>query len=167
MSISTYERPITDEILDLMKTAFGNTFRNYFDGDPVYIGASNLPCLIVDKQKTSINETAPTGMVSLAHTIVVQVEFDKRPEFGGQASEVVLKKKLEQIAEGRDPITKSFGEKTIAGVLQRNFTLGDLSTGQTLEIAYDLIPRSQRGDLITEAVSVTGVFEELIPITRA
>lgn len=152
-----YTRPITDKILELMKEAFGSTFKAYYDGDPVYIPVQSLPCLIVDKQSTTDTGNSPTGMITLAHTIVIKAEFDKRSEFNKRPDQVYLKKTLEELAEGIDPNTNELGTQTIAGLLQRNFTLDRLSTGHTLEIDYGVIPR---GDILTEGVNVTGVFIE-------
>ena len=157
--IETYARPIITTILTLMKEAFGRAeFKHFYDGDPIYIPAQNLPCMIVDKQSTSLPGQAPTGKMRFIHTITIQAEFDKRPEFNKNPNQVYLRAKLEQIAEGIDPATGEIGEQTIVGILQRNFTILNQANGQALEVNYGLFPRGQ--DVLTQGVTVTATIRE-------
>jgi hypothetical protein len=159
--IETYLRPISTTIIELMQAAFGPAgalFQHYYDGDPVHIPAQNLPCMIIEKQSTVLPGQAPTGMMRLDHTITIQAEFDKRPEFNKNPKQVYLRAKLEQIAEGIDPNTGEVGLQTIVGVLQRNFTLRQQANGQTLEINYALFPRGR--DVLTQGVTVTATIRE-------
>lgn len=153
------ERPIPTKIIELMKANFGGIFKEIYDGDPVYIPQQYLPCLIVDTQTTNVDASkAPTGMVHLEHVITIQAEFDKRADFNKPAKEVFLKAKLEALAEGIDTATGQLGEQTILGILQRNFTLERLASGQNVEINYGLFPRGK--DVVTQGVTVTVVVDE-------
>lgn len=159
MSFTSYSRPFPTKIIQLMKSTFGTTFKAYYDGDPVYIPKQYLPCLIVDVQSSPVAGKAPTGMIRLEHTISIQAEFNKAEDFNKAPEKVFIKAKLEQLTEGIDPATGQLGERTIVGALQRNYTLGNLSTGQQLTVEYGLFPRGK--DVLTQGVTVTGVFEDL------
>lgn len=77
-----------------------------------------------------------------------------------------LRDKLEAIVQGIDPATESFDEKTVVGVLQRNFTLGQFATDQELTIDYTTFPRGRESLDVTEAAVITALIEERIPIVR-
>jgi len=158
MTVDSYTRPFPAKILELMKVTFGNIFF-YYDGDPVHIPEMYLPCLIVDVQSSPVAGRAPTGMVRMEHTVSIQAEFNKKEDFNKAPDKTFVKARLERIAEGIDPDTGQLGEQTIVGVLQRNYTLGNLSTGQQLTVDYGLFPRGK--DVLTQGVTVTGVFEDL------
>ena len=83
-------------------------------------------------------------------------------DIGKSESEVVTKKKLERLVEGRDPVTKQYQKGTLLGVLREKFTLGNTIMEQNVDIEYPNGVRSE--ELITLEAHITIATEELIQV---
>lgn len=70
---------------------------------------------------------------------------------------------LEEMTEGIDETTGEFAAQSIAGILQRSFTLGDSATDQTLDISYE--PGMRDANTFTTEAEVTCTIEELLVMT--
>lgn len=160
-------------ILDTLKTALGTDFRVYFDGDPVAIGSSQLPCIVVDWD-TAEGVRAPTGHDKWRHTIIIKVVLNKMDDVNvmdlpgdGSLVEVPTKKRLEQVIFGRDATTREYNTDTVLGVLRRNFSMGgrELSQEPTVEFGISQRPGDAASTVVTSEGHIRIVAEELIQVT--
>lgn len=152
---------IADKILNLMRDNFGTRFTFYY-GDPLFIPQQSLPALMVQKRRTTVQPGA-TGMEVLQHTISVKVSYNVKDDYLKNGGEVPGQRSLEELTEGIDENTGEFAAQSIAGILQRNFTLGDSATDQTLDISYE--PGMRDTNTFTTEAEVTCSIEELLTLT--
>ena len=69
-----------------------------------------------------------------------------------------------ELAEGIDENTGEFVVQSIADILQRNFTLGDAATNNTLDISYE--PGMRDANTFTTEAEVTCSIEELLTLNQ-
>lgn len=156
----------TDRIIDYLTANFyPGYFHVIFEGDPVEIGESLLPCVVVEKVAGDIT-AGPTGMDRITEQIKVKVILNKKDDFGSDGMGDLTERKIRRLIESRDPVTKHYTDHSLAGILRSNFTLGDLAVGQEITVAYDVDLRPN--DVITSEGHVTIIVTELveIPIRR-
>jgi hypothetical protein len=135
-----YKKSIIDTLIELLKTEeYSTFFRHFYYGDPGDIPVSNYPCVCVELQKTQITH-GPTGMDKIVQTVEIKLMYNKKDDFGKDPNEIHGQRKLEEYAQGVDPDTDQYDEKTVAGLLRKNFTLGNLVTDQDMIIEYGVSP---------------------------
>ena len=152
-------QPAAERILANIVDKMGSNFKEFFYGDPFAIPESQLPCIIVDPDKTH-SELGPTGMDRITQTITVKVVLNKRDDFGGDTSVSITKKKLVQYMEARDNTTKQYIPETIMGIVRTYMTLSrqdteDLMIESVSDIEYGTTNRGTPGEydtLCAEAV---------------
>ena len=160
--MSDYKESIADILIEKLKENLPNGyFKEFFYGDPLAIPVNSLPCVIVRKEGTQITQGA-TGLDVLTHTVVVQLAYNKKNDWGKSASEVVGTRKLEEYAEGRDSTTGQYDAKSVVGILRKNFTLGNIATDQDIVIEYGIVGRPD--DQITAECQITCTIEEHVPV---
>jgi hypothetical protein len=159
-----YLKSPEQKIIDLLKaTLTYYPFKEYFDGEPVLIPESLLPCIVVHK----VNGTegfGPTGFDKSTSEIVIKVVFNKKDDLSSSGRQYTTHKKLKEIIEARDGTTKLFVEKSIMGILRKNVTLVDTVIDQEIDLNYDVVPRPD--DVITEEGHVTIRVTQLIQINN-
>ncbi len=155
---SSLGKTLVDTIIDLLKQQQGfGYFKKYFYGDPYEIPLSDLPCIAVELLRTQIN-AGPTGMDEVIQTVQIKLIYNKRDDFTtAPTSEVTGVRSLESFAQGIDPSSSEYEQHTIAGILRRNFTLGNIANNQTIDIKYGIVPR--RGGPTSEC-HITFVVDE-------
>lgn len=163
---SQYKDTIIDTIIKMLKDNLPNGyFKAYYYGDPIIPPTSLLPCVIVEKRVTDIPSggESPTGMDLLKTTVRIKLAYNKRDDFGKNPEEVVGVRSLEQYAEGRDRTTGEYDAQSVAGILRKNFTMGNIVVDQRLRIEYGVVPRPQ--EMITAEAWIDCDFTELITVT--
>lgn len=150
-------------------------FHAYFDGEPVLIGQSHLPALIVEWE-TSTPLVAPTRHDKWQHNILIKVLVNKMddagmPDVAGQSAriiEVPTKKRLERFIFARDATTGQYIDNCIMGVLRRNFTLNGKISDQIInQIQFGNSQRPQLGDgdtIVTSEAHLRLAGRELIQV---
>ncbi len=143
----------TDRLLQYLKDTFGDQFHAYFEGDPVQIGQSLLPCIVVQKVTGTI-QTGPTGADENIEQIMIKVILNKKDDFGATETNVELtERRLRRIVEARDSVTLQYVPESLMGGLRTNITLGDVVLDMSHNIAYDLDLRPD--DMITSEAHIT------------
>ena len=161
---------------DKHPTAPQNGFNTYFDGEPFFIAASQLPALIVDWQRID-PASAPTGMDKWSHNIVIKVVLNKMDDAGvidiqggnGDIIETPTKKRLENYLFARDATTGEYLTKTIYGVIRKYFTMdgGEITQSPIAELGESNRPSNEGGtvsELPTSEAHVTITAQELIEV---
>lgn len=124
-----YEDPIIKKYIALIKANNGD-IRGYYEGDPVKIPASMLPCCIISKSATRV---AQTTNAEDAHEIALNITIvsDIRPELSTEESINAIAPgiaSLYKLVEGRDDNYK----------LLPTSILGILRTNQLVDVANNL-----------------------------
>ena len=158
-----YKQTISDKIIGTLKDNLGSSFfKQYYNGDPIAIPQSLMPCIVVEKQGTNI-EAGPTQMDDVTYTIVVKVIFNKKDDFGKRDDEANTQRKLEDIVEGIDETTGQWDTRSILGILRKNFTLENEITDQVLEVNYGLAPRPQ--DVVTAEANIMLTIRDILVVS--
>jgi hypothetical protein len=159
----SYYESGTERVLRFLKDQFGaGVFKSYFEGDPIQIGMSSLPSLVVEKIGGTVT-AGPTGMDRLTEQILIKVIFNKKDDFGASDNVDLTEKKLRQMVEGRVDTTGYYEDKSLMGCLRANYTLGQAVVGQDINIGYDVNP-FRPDQIITSEAHVTISMEELIVV---
>jgi hypothetical protein len=137
-------------------------FKAYFYGDPMDIPDSLLPCVVVERLRTQI-EAGPTGMDRIVYTCMIKMMYNKRDDYGKSDTDVLGIRALEEMAEGIDPTNGEYDSRTVASILRKNFTLGQILTNQTMLINYGLVNRTS--DLMTAECQITVAIDEYKTVT--
>ncbi len=160
---SSLDKTLVDTITELLKAQQGfSYFKKFYYGDPYEIPLSDMPCIAVELLRTQI-DAGPTGMDNIIQTVQIKLIYNKRDDYTtAPTSEVTGVRTLESFAQGVDPASTEYEQHTIAGILRRNFTLGNIATNQTIDIKYGIVPR--KGGPTAEC-HVTFVVDELKTVT--
>lgn len=150
---------LSRRILNLLREELSYKFAAYFDGEPVLVGVSQLPALIVDWDSAA-GQPAATRHDRWQHTIIVKVLMNKMGDIGSVEAggtkaiiEVNTKKQLEDIIFGRDATSLDYRNDTVMGVLRRNFTMTGAELDQVVNIQFGNSQRPSGADTVvtTEA----------------
>lgn len=142
ISQSSLDKPLVDTIINLLKEQQGfSYFKKFYYGDPYEIPLSDMSCVADELLRTQIYE-GPTGMDVVTQTVQIKLIYNKRDDFATvSTSEVTGVRSFESFAQGIDPASTEYEQHTIAGILRKNFTLGNITTNQTIDINYGIVPR--------------------------
>lgn len=138
---------------------YPSVFHTIFEGDPIEIGESLLPCVVVEKVAGDVT-VAGTGMDRITEQIRIKIVLNKKDDFGASNTEDLTERKLRQYIEGRDATTGYFLAESLMGILRKNYTLLNLATKQDISIAYDLDLRPN--EIITSEGHVTLIISEVV-----
>lgn len=164
MPVSANYRPfIVDTILSFLQSGLGGAFKMYFFGDPIDIASQQMPCIIVAKERGSI-EVGPTGMDENTEEIVITVVVNKRDEIGKPTHERPAHRTVMELVEGRDATTGEFLPNTVMGVLRKSITLGNVIVNQIASPEYQTNLRDS--DLFTEEGIARISVTELITVSN-
>lgn len=158
-----YYESSTERVLRFLRDQFGvGIFKAHFEGDPVKIGISSLPALVVEKVGGSIT-AGPTGMDRVREQVLIKIVMNKKDDFGASQNVDLTEKKLRELVEGRDSQTGYYEDKSLMGCIRKNYTLGGAIVGQDIDIGYDVNP-FRPDEIITSEAHVTISLEELIQV---
>jgi len=112
----------SQKILELMKSTFSDSIKEYFFSDPALIPFSETPCLCVSPISTDI-DILDTDRDQWTYTIDIILIIDARKELKKYKEEVVGSRYLTETMEAKtnDGILKA---NTILYVLRNNLRLG-------------------------------------------
>src|SRR3954447_15622653 len=99
-----YQDPILEKYIRLIQASTGTTFKAFYQGDPLKIPASLLPCIVIAKQQT---EARPLSNAEDEHTIglTLTVVSDIRSDLStAESFDFVVKgiSTLYDLVEGRE-----------------------------------------------------------------
>lgn len=116
-----YEDPIIKKYADLIKSQT-NVFKEIYQGDPIRVPASLLPCLIISKIETRVGQTTNVEDehgIALRMTIVTDIRQDlSTNENDSKLVEGIAS--LYDIVEGRDATTYALKSSSILDILRGN-----------------------------------------------
>lgn len=141
-------------VLETLRAELKDMFKVYYYGDPLFIGNSWLPCLILDLESIEPSQRAPTRHDRWRNSMVIKIIVDKMSSAGLQGTEggrssiieVPTKTKMEQMIFARDATTKQYIDKSVMGVLRRNFTMNGAEIDQSVTVRFGTSVRPMFGD---------------------
>lgn len=113
-----YTDPVIKKYTDLIKDNSG-VFKSFYQGDPVRVPASNLPCLIISRDETRISRLANVEDEH-AMALILTVITDIRDEIQDEKALVPGLAALYNIIEARDDTTYKLKEDSVLGILRGN-----------------------------------------------
>ena len=122
--MSIYKDPILQKYIDLI-TATTSVFKTIYQGDPIRIPTSNLPCLIVSKTSTQVQKFTnqeDESAIAIRFTVITDVRQDlsTNENFHDLRESVV---KLYDIIEGRDDSTLALKSDSLLNILRTNIVV--------------------------------------------
>lgn len=114
------------------------TYKRFFEGDPVHIPASLMPCICVMKLSGETKVSA-TGTNNLSEKILIKVVYNKKDDYGANFEDDKIdftERKLRRLVSGRNPGTAAFLPDSIFGILMTNITLGNVVLRMDLSDDY-------------------------------
>lgn len=147
-------------VLAKVKDVFGDTFKTYYDGDPLAIPAFNLPALIVDLSNDDTTEGA-MGEDDIVDSIVIKVVFDKRDDFEGDGNGVdtdnLTVKRIRKIVGQVNREAGQYPDKSLKHVVRTLVTEDFTAVLSDLNVSYGVNQRVQGAGLadITEEAHLT------------
>ncbi len=150
-------------LANLFEANLEDIFKVYREGDPIIPKTSELPAIYVTEPETNYN-AGPTGYDDIVHEILIQVIFNKKKDFGNPDKGSSLDSDLDSVVQGRDATTGEYKEKTIMGVLRKNFTLDNLVVQNIGTVRKGIIERSE--ELITAESHIEITVTELQSVTN-
>lgn len=154
---------VSEVIINLFKTAFGDQFKLYRVGDPIVPPASALPAVFVTENLVEFNQDA-TGYDKIVHHLVIQIVFNKKDEMGRPVDGNTLDTIIDNIIYGRDESTNEYLANTIMGVLRTNYTLGGLSVETIGDARKGVVPRPET--MLTVEGQIELTVSELQPVNN-
>lgn len=158
----TYQDVFT-RIMKLMKDTFGDTFKAYYEGDPIQIPKANLPCIIMETQagRAQLDATSTDRVQS---QINIRLAFNKEDDFNASDTQDLTEKKLRIMVEGRDPANGQYLSNSVVGALRANFTLSSNLIENDIDWEYS--PQPRPGGLVTSEALVQVVAVERIIVNN-
>lgn len=155
-----YYSDATDRIIAYLQGAFGAKFKKYFEGDPVHIPLSLLPCICVIKLS---GETTPsaTGTNDLNEKILIKMVYNKADDMGSNIENDEIdftERKMRRMISARDPQTGLYLPGTVFGVLTTNFTLGNVILKMNLADEYDINYRPSTNNPMSELLMTSEAY---------
>lgn len=125
-----------------MKSNFGGTFKEYYDGDPDRIPLFNLPCLIVD-QTTDTTVQAAFGQDDVTDRIVIKVVYNKADDYDGTDINPMnlTSRKIRDIIGRLDKDKPEYAEGTVKHLLRNALFEGVTILAEEISVDYGVTPR--------------------------
>jgi len=154
-------KTINEILKEMLNKHFGDIFKFYYDGDPLFIPQQNLPCIIIETDSETPSSDA-TGIDKLTTEVTVKLVVNKKDDYGKSPDTVMWRKRLQKMVSDRDRTTRQYKDKTVFGLLRVNLTLDDRFTSSVPVVKYGVVPRPQ--DLITEEAHIELSVQETVPV---
>lgn len=158
--MSDFYPTLTDRIIEKLKDIFEDTFKMYFDEDPIAIGKSQLPAIVVE-QATGNVTAGPTGLDRSTEVIQITIITNKRNDFGASNEINETKTQLKRWVASRDATTGLWTDKSLLGIIRKNFTLDGVVVGQEIAIDYEISARPNTNTQEKEGILTSEAYIRL------
>lgn len=155
-----YEITIAERIRDIIRTAFADSFKLYRVGDPIRLGHSELPAILVTETALQVAQDA-TGYDAIIHSLVIQVVYSKKDELGRPVEGNTLDTILDNIVYGRSTTTGEYSTMSILGILRKNYTMDNATIQQEVNVRKALVLRSASEEDTTAEATIEIEVHEL------
>lgn len=146
--MALYNDPILDKIEQVINADDGGAIKSYFQGDPILIAKSELPCLILSKDTTEVgDESTATDYHRVA--VVLTLVSDIRESLGDSPKQTHAGSSvLYDLMEGRNA-DFTLKATSIVDILRKNHNLNshaniDLLTPMTIDYGFTTGKRGEK-----------------------
>jgi hypothetical protein len=156
-------------IMMLVKNTFGDLF-TYFLGLPDNFAPPNdaFPLIIVDKAAGTY-KVGPTTADDITEHVYVHIMVDVKTGFGAPDTDNVVKRQLQTLVEGRDPVTGYLLPNSLMYALRTHLTLSSASVpglvtiNNEINISYDAIERPNLPETREAVIDITISERQMVP----
>lgn len=158
MDSNTYYKDGVARVIELLKNAFGDQFKAYFNGQPEEIPESYLPCIMVSETTGRIASGA-TGTDNILETIMIIIALNKKDDIGAGPDVDLTEFKLRKLVKGQDPTTAEYLPNTVMYALRKHITMNDSVLSTSIETDFDVNVRGE--DTVTQEGYIIITMERL------
>lgn len=155
---TVYYKDGVARVLELMREAFGDDFKAYFNGQPEEIPESALPCVMVSETTGQIASGA-TGTDDIAETILIILALNKKDDIGADPETDLTEFRLRKMVKGQHPTTKEYLPKTVMYAIRKHITMDDAILGSDINTDFDVNVRGT--DTVTQEAYITVTLQRL------
>lgn len=161
----TYYEDVPDRLIRYMRDVFGSYFKAYFDGDPIQIGRSYLPCMIIENM-TSSHKAGASQTDRMDQTVMIKLVLNKADDYGAAPDIEMTKKKLRRLVAGRDATTGQYRSDSVMGALRTQISLGNALIVNDNDVQYEADVRENTDDssLVTSEAWITVSTREVVNV---
>ncbi len=161
LTANAFYLPVTTRLLTILRDGFGGRFKQYYEGDPIQVPLSAMPCLIVEKIDGDTQQDA-TGLDQQTSRVMVKIVMDKKIDFLSAKNKKSTHQELLHLMEGRDESTAQYIDESVLGIIRTQFTFNSTVVDQTININYGTGFRPN--DVTTAEGQATFTITELIQV---
>lgn len=122
-NVNYYADGVT-RVMTVLKDAFGDYFKGYFESTMDEIPESYLPCVMATSSNAQVISGA-TGTDNIAESLSLIVAINERDYLGADGQVNVADWHLRHLIYGQDPNTQEYIKESFMYVLRKHFTLND------------------------------------------
>lgn len=148
------------QVLKLLKIALGEEY-TYFDDELLEIGKEQLPCVMVFEGAGGVKAGATTTD-DLGETVNIIVALDIATDMGATETTQLTGNRLRHLVKGQDPVTQEWLKGTIMHTLRTQFTLGDGTVDNTVNL--DFAPNVRGDNIFTKEAYITITLERIVRV---
>lgn len=162
-----YQDPVISRYIELLKSRTGGTIKAWYQGEPVRLPNSELPCALISKRETrvgAVSNAEDQHEIALSITIVADVRSDLTTESGAQSAVAGIAT-LYDLMEGRNA-DYALKDTSILGILRSNIDADpgrnlrtDLGSVTRVDYGATLRDRAQEQWSIEARVDCVAVFQ--------
>jgi hypothetical protein len=149
-------------IRNLLLSTFGSVFTTYYIGAPGEIPEAALPCVIIQRVHTSYRAGA-TMTDDVTEDIMVHILDNGKNSWGAPDDDDTAMRKLQNLVEGRDPVTGAPLKTSIIYALRQNITFTSTIIDNDIDVNYDVTTRPDAPTLVEAIITVKTVERVFLP----
>lgn len=157
MDNSAVYQGVSRKIMQLMRDTFQDRFVIYYLGMLSDLPPEDgMPCLVVYKPHNDVDVEA-TGLDQIQERVAINIILNEKDDLGNPSNEIqnTTQQKLEDLVEGRDPITGEWLPGTVMGAVRTHFTLDESTLGNKVSIDYATTPRPDLPSIVEVVIDLT------------
>ena len=166
MQEDTYYKDGVARVIELLRDAFGDQFKAYFNGQPQEIPESLLPCITVS-ETVGVIESGATGTDNITETVIIIVALNRKDDIDADPEKDLTEFKLRKLVKGQYPQGHAkagqYMEQSLMYAIRTYITMMDSIVSSRIETDFDVNIRGEQ-TLTQEAyVAITLERMALVP----
>ena len=151
MDQNIYYKDGVARVVELLKDAFGDQFKAYFNGETEPL-SSQLPCVMVSETEGNIVSDA-TGFDKITESIQIIIVVNKEDDIGAPPEQDLTEFKLRKMVKGQDPTTAEYLPNTVMYAIRKHITMQDSVLSQSIQTVFGVNQLSD--ETLTQEAYVT------------
>lgn len=162
MQDDTYYKDGVARVIELLRDAFGDQFKAYFNGQPQEIPESMLPCIMVS-ETTGVIESGATGTDDITETIIIIVLLNRKDDIDADPEKDLTEFKLRKLVKGQYPQGHAkagqYMEQSLMYAIRTYITMMDSVVNSRIETDFDVNIRGE--NVLTQEAYVAITLERM------